>query len=842
MRGVWLGALVLAAVAQSGAAQAQERPFAIVVRDAATGQPVPCVTLRTVHQVRLESDRNGIIAFFEPGLMDREVWFETLGPPWEMEPDWLGFPGRAFLTTPGGEGEVLVSSSGAPPACGADDGATRLVADGLPALEERHGVRIVDAETGRGVPLVELRAGGQAWVSDSAGWIAVVEPGWLGEARSFDVVSHGFESTVADLQLERGGRSQITIRRQMPAERLYRVTGGGIYRDSALLGEPSPLASPLLNAQVVGLDSTHTAVHDGRLFWVWGDTLRPSYPLGHFKTAAATSWLPQDGGLPADVGVDLTYFAGEDGFSRGVADISDVGLIWTSGLVSVPSDRGAELVGSYVNVGSEVHRLGAGLVRWDPSEEAFETLIAWPAPLPAEPTGTAFLEGEHLYFTDIGPEEGSPFGAVRVPASISALADPSTYETFTATDGAGEVQRRDDGGPAYAWRAAAPRTTTEGAGMHGRVRDAFGSVEVSDHMGSVFWNDHVGRYLRIFARPWGDDAFLGEAWMATADTPMGPWAWARQVVTHDEYSFYNPRQHPEFDDGALVYFEGTYSATFSGNDRPTARYDYNQVMYRVDLDAVPMPVAVYGEALRTRSQRPDASQPARFFALEGPAEGAIALRWTGPDCEPRRLSAAGQGEVAFWALESAEGAPDAVGLFEIPADGGGGRYSLDSPLGEAPIGFVWPNPVDAVFPLQDHPTPVAAMAGPDVCAGSGPVRLRGQGSSGASLRWLPEGEEAAGAERLVEGDGVHVLWLEATDEEGRVARDVVVVRIGAPPGCGCSAGGGGGLWLLPAILVGRRRSRRVRRGRLSSSDRARGSGRSLQVPIRARSSGSRRFD
>ena len=32
-----------------------------------------------------------------------------------------------------------------------------------------------------------------------------------------------------------------------------------------------------------------------------------------------------------------------------------------------------------------------------------------------------------------------------------------------------------------------------------------------------------------------------------------------------------------------MYFEGTYAETFSGAPSKTPRYDYNQVMYRLDL-------------------------------------------------------------------------------------------------------------------------------------------------------------------------------------------------------------------------------------------------------------------
>ena len=58
-------------------------------------------------------------------------------------------------------------------------------------------------------------------------------------------------------------------------------------------------------------------------------------------------------------------------------------------------------------------------------------------------------------------------------------------------------------------------------------------------------------------------------------------------MTHDRYSFYNPMQHPYWaeDNGRVIYFEGTYTMTFSGNRNPTPRYDYNQILYRLDLSS-----------------------------------------------------------------------------------------------------------------------------------------------------------------------------------------------------------------------------------------------------------------
>jgi len=49
--------------------------------------------------------------------------------------------------------------------------------------------------------------------------------------------------------------------------------------------------------------------------------------------------------------------------------------------------------------------------------------------------------------------------------------------------------------------------------------------------------------------------------------------------------FYNPC-HPDFldpDRGRTIYFGATYTDEFSGAKEPTPRYNYNQIMYRLDL-------------------------------------------------------------------------------------------------------------------------------------------------------------------------------------------------------------------------------------------------------------------
>ncbi len=125
----------------------------------------------------------------------------------------------------------------------------------------------------------------------------------------------------------------------------------------------------------------------------------------------------------------------------------------------------------------------------------------------------------------------------------------------------------------------------------------------------------------------GSSSNLGEVWFAEADTPVGPWVYGRKVVTHEKYSFYNPKQHPMFarDGGRAIYFEGTYTTTFSGNTNPTPRYDYNQVLYKLDLadPRLNLPVAIYEAEGRYLPKSP--GHRVAFFALDRPGSGTVAI-------------------------------------------------------------------------------------------------------------------------------------------------------------------------------------------------------------------------
>jgi hypothetical protein len=149
---------------------------------------------------------------------------------------------------------------------------------------------VIDDTTERGVPLVELKTTNEAaYYTDSNGIVAFYEPGLMGQTVYFHIKSHGYEYPAdglgqrgVALKAMPGGSATIKLKRINIAERLYRITGAGIYRDSLLTGHPVPLRQPLLNGQVTGQDAGHAIRYRGKLYWFWGDTNQLAYPLGNF--------------------------------------------------------------------------------------------------------------------------------------------------------------------------------------------------------------------------------------------------------------------------------------------------------------------------------------------------------------------------------------------------------------------------------------------------------------------------------------------------------------------------------------------------------------------------------
>ena len=263
-----------------------------------------------------------------------------------------------------------------------------LAAGPAPQAGKYFRITVVDDQTGRGVPLVELRTVNNIrYYTDSSGIVAFQEPGLMDRTVFFHVQSHGYEFPKDGfgyrgraVPVTAGGSVRLKVKRINIAQRLYRMTGAGIYRDSMLTGRPVPTRRPVLNARVFGSDSVVNAVYRGKVYWFWGDTNRPGYPLGNFHVPGATSVLPKDGGLDPDVGVDLEYFLDAKGFAKETARMPGPGPTWINGLVVLRDEAGRErLFATYVKVRKFLEIYQRGLVEFDEWVEGLGGKLFLPA-------------------------------------------------------------------------------------------------------------------------------------------------------------------------------------------------------------------------------------------------------------------------------------------------------------------------------------------------------------------------------------------------------------------------------------------------------------------------------
>ena len=479
-------------------------------------------------------------------------------------------------------------------------------------------IEVTDRATGRGIPLVELTTVDDVtWITDSAGRVAVNEPQLLGQtiflkvsSPGYQVDRDGFGIAGVRLTLEAGKSHRIELTRTNIAERLYRITGRDRYLDSQRLGKFLPSGNAVEHGLVVGQDSVQNAVYRGKFYWFWGDTNRLSYPLGLFRTAGALSSLPGKDGFDAGSGFELRYFTGRDGFARAMADVANKeGVVWIHGVTVVTGDRGEErMVCQYSRRRGLSEPLEQGHMVWNDATEAFEILETldlketW-RQLRDHPVrinhGGVDGGGDYLYF-------GNPFPVTRVSATLAAIRNRDAYESLTCVkritgdDGQQpELDREASGKLVWDWKKAPPVTQQDeqrwlkmGVMRPEEVR--FLPVDsrrlerrVLMHAGTVYYNSWRKKWVMIAnEQSWEESSpsFLGEVYYAESDSPQGPFLRAVKIATHPGQSFYNPCQHPEMDEegGRFIYFEGTYTNTFT-RSAATPRYNYNQLMYRLDL-------------------------------------------------------------------------------------------------------------------------------------------------------------------------------------------------------------------------------------------------------------------
>jgi hypothetical protein len=373
------------------------------------------------------------------------------------------------------------------------------------------------------------------------------------------------------------------------------MTGQGIERDSQQLGLPKTLGTLALNAGVTGSDSVQMVPYRGRLFWLWGDTLLAHYPLGNFHVTAATSPLPSDETFPADPALALSYFCEPTtGRVRRMCPSEAPGAVWLFGMINLQEDLpdGSEtLVAHYsrnLKLGEMVEH---GIVVFDDLaqqfriETTFDLANEWQIP-----SGQAFRhqdrDGDFVYFAN-------PFPVVRVPARLAAFCDPRQYQAFAWDAEARQYTWQDRGPPVtqHAEQVRLQQQNLPAASVRFQLHDSISQRPVRIHRGSVNWNAFRQRWVLIGNEhnSSGHPSHLGEVWYAEAPELTGPWTTAIKIATHPGYSFYNPRHHVVWDqaDGRIIYFEGTFTRMFSDTQSPVPHYEYNQLLYRLDLANLP---------------------------------------------------------------------------------------------------------------------------------------------------------------------------------------------------------------------------------------------------------------
>ena len=473
-------------------------------------------------------------------------------------------------------------------------------------------IEVVDDQTRRGVPLVELETiAHQRFVTDSAGRAVVTDLDLMGRKVFFTVRSHGYQFAKDGfgyegkmLKVIGGQQATLTMTRRNIAERLYRATGSGIYIDSVRAGFLPAESATRLRGDVVGCDSVMTAEYQDKLFWFWGDTNRPHYPIGgNFHITGATTsknLAPTIDSEPPR----FDYFVDDQSAIRPVAKMAGEGPTWISAVTVLPagkSDESPRMLANFIKVRGELEAYRWGFVIWDDKAQRFNELSA------TDQHPRMFPDSQ--VHTFVHSDQGQPFvyfchplPLTRVPANQAAFTDPAQYEGYTCLKEGTELADREldrdaNGQLRFAWkrntlplsqkneRALVAAGAMKADEVRNVMKDKQSDRRVLAHTGSVAWNKFRQRWIMIAVEVGGDSSLLGNVWYAEAPAPEGPWLSACQILSHDHYSFYNPKHHTFLDseDGRTIYFEGTYTTSFSGNTHGTPRYDYNQIMYRLDL-------------------------------------------------------------------------------------------------------------------------------------------------------------------------------------------------------------------------------------------------------------------
>ena len=444
------------------------------------------------------------------------------------------------------------------------------------------GIQVLDEMTGRAVPMVTLETvNGLRFVSDSSGLIAFDEPGLMKRRVFFEITSPGYTFPrdnfgFAGLAMDTipGATTTIKVVRTTVAERLYRLTGQGIYRDTVMLGKDAPVSRPNLNGGVLAQWDVQVVSFQNQLLWAWGETKRPTHPLGNSRGSVALSELPGGDGDVSSAGVMLRYFTNDRDEPTPALSGREPGSLRFDGMVVVKDMMGGEhVLAHYSRSDSGLKVLEQGVVEWNPQRHEFERMIvlgeeyAWQFPQ-GQAARVTNETGDYFYFAN-------PFCHVRVPARYEAMLTPGSYEALSHDDEKGVI----------CWQHVKPPMTREDENKwvskkwikrsetRAQLDIAANGKPVVPASGSIRWNPYRNNFIFICA-----DA-MGDVWYAESKSVDGPWCDAVLIATHGGKPFTGVVHHDLFDQqgGRVILFQGVV------NDPGISRYDGNALMYQLDL-------------------------------------------------------------------------------------------------------------------------------------------------------------------------------------------------------------------------------------------------------------------
>lgn len=446
-------------------------------------------------------------------------------------------------------------------------------------------INVLDSATGNGVPLVLLRTVNYIQLyTDSNGIAAFYEPGMMEQPVWFSVLADGYELRQNNLTegkveiyskpydsgvvLNTSGTKTVYLTRTQLAERRFRLTGGGLYRDSYLVGAKVPASAQNHTyidkvSRSVGQDTLMLTRFKEDIFWFFGDTVCPKSARqnncvgrGMYTVGAKTKFSESKVYPPA-----LEYF-GEDGMPRPMAKIEPLRQnTWIAGVFSI----GDNLYGNYFKNpgdGASPDQAKQGMAKW--SGESFEEISEWPR------NSSLSLNGAHTIHA-FGPAHASNEWVYfvnnhvycRVPAKDDLISNYSAFEVL-------------------------PRPKGQ-----------------TINCNTINWNDYIKRYICIGDAPTGGPGLI----VAFSETLFGSFEQnITRITSHSNSmsSCYNGLHLPYLDQGSVIFVACTFTSMWSNANKTDSlwstclfginsekncapvvpRYEYNNIISSLNLSNI----------------------------------------------------------------------------------------------------------------------------------------------------------------------------------------------------------------------------------------------------------------